>query len=122
MSTQAEKTSPAELTIDEYIGRRVHTLMWDQQVTQVAFADAIGMDQSSVAKRLRGKLGWHATHLMQAAQALNTTISYLVGETENPHPNNSPDGGVVEPPARLELATYALQGDRNAEIIPLFAA
>ena len=89
--------------VDVEIGRRVHQLMWDQHVTQTVFADRVSMDQSSVAKRLRGKLGWNARQLLSAAAALNTTVGYLVGETENPH--QSPDEGLGVGPAGIEPTT-----------------
>ena len=72
--------------IDARIGRRVHQLMWDRQVTQTVLGDTIGMDPSSVAKRLRGRLGWNASQLIATASALKTTVAYLVGETGSPNP------------------------------------
>lgn len=95
MSAQKE-TSPTGETLDQIIGRRVHQLMWDQQITQTAFASRIGMDQSSVAKRLRGKLGWSANQVAEAASELGVTVGYLFGETENPR--QSPDGGTNSAP------------------------
>lgn len=80
-----ESAYPSAHTIDDaFIGRRVHQLMWDQRVTQKALGDVLGMDQSTVAKRLRGKLGWPATLVVRTAHFLNTTTSYLLGETEDP--------------------------------------
>jgi BetR domain len=81
-------TAPSENTdtLDAQIGRRVHQLMWDRAITQTAFANVIRMDQSSVAKRLRGKLGWSATQVKQAADVLRTSVAYLYGETEDSNP------------------------------------
>jgi transcriptional regulator with XRE-family HTH domain len=91
----ASETSAAVVApiadLDVQIGRRAHQLMWDRQMTQTAFAARVGMDQSSVAKRLRGKLGWSAAHLVQAATVLGTTVSYLVGEDDEKAP--TPKGG-----------------------------
>lgn len=81
-----------EPDLDAQIGRRVHQLMWDRHITQTAVGARVGMDSSAIAKRLRGKLGWNAAQLKAFAAALDTSVAYLVGETENPHPGN-PSGG-----------------------------
>jgi len=95
MSINSAQSPSKPLDVDASIGRRVHQLMWDRQITQTAFGVMVGMDQSSVAKRFRGKLGWSATQVQTAAAALNTTVAYLFGETWNPAPVG-PDG--LEPP------------------------
>lgn len=79
--------SPASVSLDAEIGRRVHQLMWDRQITQTAFGQRVGMDQSSVAKRLRGKLSWSASQLAATAAVLGTTVGYLFGEDGE----NAPD-------------------------------
>ena len=89
MSTnQALNTS--EIDLDAFIGRRVHQLMWDLQLTQTAFGNLIGVDQSLVAKRLRGKVAWPASLVAKSARVLNTSIAYLYGESDDPTP---PHGG-----------------------------
>ncbi|MFS0853032.1 helix-turn-helix domain-containing protein [Microbacterium sp. 179-I 3D4 NHS] len=72
--------------LDAEIGRRVHQALWDQRMTQAVFAAQVGMSQSSVAKRLRGYHGWGAAHLIRAAEALHTSVAYLVGETDDSAP------------------------------------
>lgn len=101
--------------VDAEIGRRVHQLMWDRGMRQTQMATAIGMDQSSVAKRLRGKLGWSATMLIRTAAVLDTTVGYLVGETDNS--TNNPVG-----PAGLEPTTSTVDTRRVAPVIPLTEA
>lgn len=96
--TQPERTiKPVDL--DAEIGRRVHQLMWDRKITQTEFGQIIGMDQSSVAKRFRGKLGWSATQVKAAASALDCSVAYLYGETSSTAP--------IDPvgPGRIELPT-----------------
>lgn len=70
--------------MDAAVGRRVHLLMWDRKITQAALGAQIGVDQSSLAKRLRGDRGWTVAHLVAVANALNTTVAYLVGEISDP--------------------------------------
>jgi hypothetical protein len=88
-STQATSVIDP-IDVDAQIGRRVHQLLWDRHITQTEFGRMIGMDQSSVAKRLRGKLGWSAAQVKAAARVLRTSISDLYGESETPSGPNSP--------------------------------
>lgn len=77
--------------MDEFVGRRVFHLMWDRHLTQTAFGHMIGQSQSNLAKKLRGTRGWSLDDLKAAAKALDTTMAYLVGESEEPgKPHNSP--------------------------------
>ncbi|HEY0249250.1 MAG TPA: helix-turn-helix transcriptional regulator [Gryllotalpicola sp.] len=85
MSSQQATSVISIGNVDAEIGRRVHQLLWDRHITQIAFGEMSGMDQTAVAKRLRGKLGWNATQVKRAAVALSTTVAYLYGETEDPH-------------------------------------
>lgn len=82
-STQATSVIDP-IDVDTQIGRRVHQLLWDRHITQTDFGRMIGMDQSSVAKRLRGKLGWSAAQVKTAAAVLHTTVGDLYGETGTP--------------------------------------
>lgn len=83
-------TSPAPISDgeidDAYIGRRVHQLMWDQHISQTALAPQLGMDQSTLGKRLRGTVGWPGPLLVKVAKVLGTTVAYLVGESDDPVP------------------------------------
>lgn len=81
-------------------------------MTQTAFAEIIGMDQSSVAKRVRGKLGWSAIQVKQAARVLDTTAAYLMGESDDP---TRPVG-----PAGVEPARTTVESHRLAPVIPIF--
>jgi transcriptional regulator with XRE-family HTH domain len=83
MSSESAFATTLEVD-DAFIGRRVHQLMWDQKMTQTTLGSLLGMDQSTVAKRLRGKVGWPATLVARAARVLNTTAGFLLGETDDP--------------------------------------
>lgn len=108
-------SAPAENNdnLEAQIGRRVHQLMWDRSITQTAFANVIGMDQSSVAKRLRGKLGWSASHVKQAADVLRTSVAYLYGETDDSNPVG---------PGGLEPPTSTVEYGRLAKVTPIRSA
>lgn len=96
MSTEASLSGPTE-NFDAVIGRRVHQLMWDRQITQTDFGRRIGVDQSSLAKRLRGKRGWSTSEVKAAADELGVSVGYLFGETENVTPPNGPDAAKWAP-------------------------
>lgn len=89
----------AEPIDDAFIGRRVHQLMWDSRMTQTELGAMLGMDQSTIAKRLRGRVGWPATLLVRTASALGTSVAYLVGETDivRPEDDTTDYGGVDSP-------------------------
>ena len=69
---------------DAFIGRRVHLVMWDQKMSQTTLGSLLGIDQSTISKRLRGEVGWPATLVARTARVLNTTAAFLLGETDDP--------------------------------------
>ncbi|WP_460005797.1 helix-turn-helix domain-containing protein [Microbacterium xylanilyticum] len=91
MST-ANPVLPIEEPIDVMVGRRVHTLMWEQRVKNKDVAELLGLDPTAIGKKLRAEQKFSIEQLRVVARRLDTTIAYLVGEAENPHPNGS-DGG-----------------------------
>ncbi len=89
-------------------------LMWDNRIKQAELAAAMGIGSDSLGRKLKGERGWALAEIIDVARALDTTVAYLAGETENPHPDG-PDGGSDGPPARIELATYSLRVNRSAD-------
>jgi len=71
------------------IGRRVHLLMWDARLTQMELGERIGMDQSSLARRIRGERGWTPDQLVAVADALGVTVAYLFGESDQAEPEEA---------------------------------
>ena len=82
METQALQADAPALSMDAVIGRRVHHLMWDRQLTQTAFSQKLGMQQSGLAKKLRGQRGWSADELIVVARELGVTVGYLFAEED----------------------------------------
>ncbi len=74
---------PNKRQVDAEVGRRIHMLMWDHGLTQTTFGAAIGVDQSALAKRLRGKAGWSLAEVVNAANYFNVPIGYLFGEGDD---------------------------------------
>lgn len=111
--------SPADSpSADALLGRRVHHLMWDRKLTQTALGQQVGIEQSLLAKKLRGNRGWNLAEVQRVAFALDTTVAYLVGETDDaarPHPTSGP-----RPPAFIGGGTSFLfrrrpERDSNAQ-------
>lgn len=88
-TTQTIEATNQRRQTDAEVGRRVHMLMWDQGVTQTAFGKLVGIDQSSLAKKLRGQRGWSLDEVRDVAQALRTSVAFLFGESEDPAPRPS---------------------------------
>ncbi|WP_430600877.1 helix-turn-helix domain-containing protein [Brevibacterium sp. K72] len=91
---------------DMLVGTRVHMLMWERGMTQVALAPLLGITQTGLSKKLKGRVGWSVSDLLAVARELGTSVAYLVGETENRRPDD-PNGGswLVRPPG-LEPGTH----------------
>ena len=122
-------TTPLKVDVpspDMLVGTRVHMLMWERGVKQIALAPKLGITQTGLSKKLKGRVGWSVSDLIAVARELDTTVAYLVGESENRHPD-LPNGGsqsVVHPPG-LEPGTHCfLVSDEHeegpdADVIPL---
>ena len=70
------------MTTAEYVGRRVHMLMWDRHVRQVDLADALGMSSASMSAKLRGRRPWTIDEVIGAAHYLRVTLDELVPDVE----------------------------------------
>lgn len=64
--------------VDELIGARVHAAMWRTRVTQKQLAAALGVDQGSVSKRLRGRTAWKVSDVIVAAQLCGVSVEDLM--------------------------------------------
>jgi transcriptional regulator with XRE-family HTH domain len=63
--------------------------MWDARLTQMELGERIGMDQSSLARRIRGERGWTPDQLVAVADALGVTVAYLFGESDQAEPEEA---------------------------------
>ena len=72
--------------IDVVVGRRIHTLMWEQRVKNKDIAELLGIEATGVGKKLRAEQRFSIEQLVAIAGHLRTTVAYLVGETSAPHP------------------------------------
>lgn len=102
------------------IGERVHQAMWRGQVTQTALGPVLGMTQSALSAKLRGRRAFTADEILYVADIFGVSLDYLYGRADDPRPFG-PNGerlDVVDP-GRIELPTSCLQTRHLAEVIPL---
>ena len=70
------------------IGERIKACREKIGISQEELAHRIGMHSNTVARWERGELDPRGTSTSKLARALNTTVGYLVGETDEPHSPN----------------------------------
>lgn len=88
-------------------------LMWDAKRKQGEIARAMGIGSDSLGRKLKGERGWAIAEIVTLAEVLNTSVSYLVGETIAPHPVG---------PAGIEPTTSTVEVRRLAPVIQLHRA
>lgn len=112
--------TPDGPSVNVLIGARVHQLMWRAQVTQTALAPILGLGQTGLSQKLRGKRAFAHNEILYISDIFGVSLDYLYGKTEDPRPVG-PNGerlDVVDP-GRIELPTSCLQTRHLAEVIPL---
>lgn len=79
------------MTTNEAIGQRVHSLMWNQRITQEALALALGISQTAVSKKVRGKRPWSVDELLAASIVLGTKPSEILASVSGYVCNDYPE-------------------------------
>lgn len=81
------------MTADERVGREVHTLMWDRHMTNRTLATRLGLDESTVARKLRGNRKWTLDEVAQVADVLGVSpvdlVPWWAPRGSNPQPTVS---------------------------------
>ncbi len=90
MSISDIRESKRTKGLDYEVSRRVNMLMWDRKMTQTALGKRLGVGQSTFSKKVRGELGWSVADLVAVSHVLQTTVAYLVGESDDPNDPKSP--------------------------------
>ncbi len=93
MSTP-EAGPEASESYDVVIGRNIHRLMWDRQLTQTAFGPRIGIAQNTLTRKLRGQRGWSADEIAAAARELRVPVGVLFGLLPDLDSNQEPAGSL----------------------------
>lgn len=116
-------TKAHDTNVNVLVGELVHQHMWRDKITQTQVAQALGVGQPAIARKLRGERPFTIDELLAVAAFLDRPITDLLPNAENPRPEG-PGGGTVrhqgfEPRTRwyVEKAkTEELWG----EVVPLF--
>jgi transcriptional regulator with XRE-family HTH domain len=81
MAGDGRDSRPAS-PLDKRIGERVAARMREANVTQTQLGAAIGTDQGSTSRRIRGLIAWKASDVEVAAQLLGVSVAYLMSGDE----------------------------------------
>lgn len=84
METAKETRNTPSRDADAELGKRAHMLLWGAGRKQGDVAAEIGISSGSLGLKLKGQRGWALSEVMGIARALNTTVAYLTGETDEP--------------------------------------
>lgn len=75
-------TDTVQDPVEAEIGERLHLWMWRNRVSQADLARLLLMTQSSLSRKLRGVSPWTAGEALRVTRALEVSIGWLYGETE----------------------------------------
>lgn len=93
-----------EMAVDynEVIGERIHRLIWRQRRSQTEVANALGIAQSALSRKLRGDRGWDVNELYALAEILGVGITDLIPNERKPRPGDYPGGASAAELPRLD--------------------
>ena len=103
-----------ESQVPEVLTKRTNRLMAERYISKKDMAERLDMEYLTFWRKLKGKRGIDVALLMKIAQVLGTTVSYLLGETDNPSTTdihdvsltvktNDPSRKIVSEPSRLSF-------------------
>lgn len=81
--TTASAPEPVPFTTaDQYVGDRIALEMRRRRLTQIETADALGMGQSSLSKKLNGDRGWSLDELLTASRYFSVPLDEMMPGVE----------------------------------------
>lgn len=105
------------MTVRELIGQRIKALREAQGLSLSEFARRCGTQRQTVHVWEQGRAKPVDEAMIVVAKALNTSISYLYGETE--HPGPAPDWGRPGVASNEHQSKAKLAGNRLREALTL---
>ena len=116
--TQMHDDDPSSLGAT--VARRVRGLLAEQGLKQEVLAPVLGVSPSSTSKRVRGLKPFEIDELPAVAQALDTSMEYLLGLTNDRSPRRiTPGGGsMFVLPERTVGLSAALRACRDSNPKP----
>lgn len=70
--------------MSEVIKERLKKLMEEKRYSKAELSERLEIGYSTLWRRLNGERGINIDFLLELAKVLDTSVSYLIGETENP--------------------------------------
>ncbi|WGD37599.1 helix-turn-helix domain-containing protein [Lysinibacter sp. HNR] len=70
--------------VGEVLRARVHERMYGRFRSNAAIARALGMDPSEFHRKIHGQRPWFLRDVVALAEQLETTVGWLIGETDKP--------------------------------------
>lgn len=112
--------APDAQNVNVVMGERVHQLMWRAGITQTALAPILGLGQTGLSHKLRGKRAFAHDEILYISDIFGVSLDYLYGKTNDPRPVG-PNGDRLEvvDPGRIELPTSCLQTGWLAPVTPI---
>jgi transcriptional regulator with XRE-family HTH domain len=73
------------MTTNRQVGELIHHAMWRQRMTQAQVAEALGITQPALSKKIRGSRPWSVDELLRVAEVLGVPVESLL-PTNRPNP------------------------------------
>ena len=70
--------------MSDIISERLKTLMAEKRYSKAEISERLGIGYSTLWRRLNGERGINIDFLSELAKVLDTSVAYLIGETDNP--------------------------------------
>ena len=89
-------TNAHDTDVNVLVGELVHQHMWRGKITQTQVAQALGVGQPAIARKLRGERPFTIDELLSVADYLDLPVTELLPNDGSPH-QGGPDGGESAP-------------------------
>lgn len=66
------------MTTNEQVGAAVHQVMWRQRITQETVAKALGLNQATISKKVRGRAPFSIDELITISRVLGVKPSEIL--------------------------------------------
>jgi len=87
MSTAISTHVNESLGLRQLVNTRIHALLFSEHMTKKELRAHLSLSQVSLSRKLNGHISWTFEELYGVARALNTSLGYLSGETDDPTPS-----------------------------------
>jgi DNA-binding XRE family transcriptional regulator len=68
------------MTVDAEVGKSLHLVMWQRGITQEWLARELGVNQSTMSRKIKGRAPWTLAEVYIVARALDLNVRDLLPE------------------------------------------